>query len=437
MFSLVLSLGLASFMYAAGTHLVNSYYLSENAIASRKKSYEDSFITFIQENKVASTDASQISRWIKQNTDVYLFLIDSDGYIFYESGYWSDMAPVYVEGSIVVDENHEGFELTPDEGSQEILYETRNVEFTDGTFTLYISESSELFWVKIVNYVSIGFGVLLLMLLQILFTNKVIKKVNRLAHEVNQIGTGNINFPITKEGCNELAKLAQNIDSMRDSLLEQMKKEQEVVNRNYELVGSLSHDVRTPLTSLIGYMELLDEDFKMTDAQKRELISRSKEKTFQLKLITDKMFQYFFDFNEGYLDTNIQDFNLSILLQQLIYERVFDLSNGGFVVKIDLEETEGTLKVDLQYLHRLFDNIFSNISRYGMKNDVTIKGFKRDKGYVIEFENLKNLSNISLKGTNVGLKTCASIMNQIGGMFEVHQTARKFIVIVTMPLEEN
>lgn len=431
--SLIICALFSWFLYLTGTQLIEKFYLKPTAVESRRLAYEDSFEDYVDDNNLSSMDYYKMSTWIKQNPDVYLFLIDEEGFVVYESGHWSETDPVYLDETVM--EEVRGFDDEVLETT--IAYPVRDIQFTDGNFMLYVSESTEVFWYNLIKMGSIGFGILMFMLLQILFTNKIIRKVKRLSDEVTQIECGNINYPVTKEGCSELTQLAYHVDSMRFSLVDQMKREQEVVKTNYDLVSELSHDVRTPLTALIGYMEVLDEHPELSEEKKRDYISRSKDKTLQLKLITDKMFQYSFNFNEGFMDTNTLEYELMVLLPQLIYERVFDLQANDFEVTVNLEETDKMIRVDVQYLHRLFDNLFSNINRYSLKEGVIITGLARDESYVLEFENFKDIAKMNSKSTNIGLKTCANVMQQLGGDFEVHQTASKFIVTVTIPVEDK
>ena len=224
---------------------------------------------------------------------------------------------------------------------------------------------------------------------------------------------------------------------MRDSLIKQTQREKELMTANNDLITALSHDLRTPLSALVGYLEVLDDNPDIDEEKRKEYIERSKAKTLQLKHLSDRMFQYFFVFDDSSNEIEMEYYDLHVLLEQLIYERVFDLETTGYDVTVDLEEGKGQILVNIHYLHRLFDNLIGNIQKYAMKDNIKIIGRVFPDGYQLSVKNKIDLEQNKTKGTNIGLKTCDKIISQLNGTFEVIKTEETFEVLMKIPYKKG
>lgn len=132
----------------------------------------------------------------------------------------------------------------------------------------------------------------------------------------------------------------------------------------------------------------------------------------------------------------METFDAKILLQQLFMEHVFDLGNLGFDVKTEFVEQSCSITADLQYLRRLFDNLFSNVKKYAGKDEpVIVKSQADSSNLVIIISNEIRKDSEFLESTNIGLKTCQKIVEQMSGTFEMRKTRTNFNVRVTFPME--
>src|SRR5699024_9991579 len=103
------------------------------------------------------------------------------------------------------------------------------------------------------------------------------------SRQVEKIEDGNLEAPLQGKGRDELSRLASSMDSMRDSLVEQLQSEKKAWQTNQELITSISHDLRNPLTSLIGYTELLNDDSTLQKEEQRKYLAICLDKAYQLK----------------------------------------------------------------------------------------------------------------------------------------------------------
>ena len=228
------------------------------------------------------------------------------------------------------------------------------------------------------------------------------------------------------------------MDNLRDTMLQRLESEKEAWNTNSELITSMSHDIRTPLTTLIGYLDILDSGDYRSQEELERYIGNCKQKALQLKDLSDKMFQYFLVFGRDSLEMENETYDTEILLQQLLGEHLFYLSNMGFRLSVDFTKKKSRLTADIHYLKRLFDNLFSNIKKYAApEGEVRIQAKIVGEGILICLSNDIRKDDALVESTNIGLKTCQKIVEQMGGRFHAEREENRFEVRVLLPVELN
>ena len=133
-----------------------------------------------------------------------------------------------------------------------------DVTLTDGTLIkaeLECYMDPQMFYIiDIAGYMAGGMVFIILLFLLI---HRKIRYINRLDYELKILGSGNLEYPMTIRGNDEITGLAEGIENLKNGILDQQLMKDEAEKANMELVTAMSHDLRTPLTSLIGYLELL------------------------------------------------------------------------------------------------------------------------------------------------------------------------------------
>lgn len=118
---------------------------------------------------------------------------------------------------------------------------------------------------------------------------------------------------------------------MRKSFIDRLQSENEARSANSELITAISHDLRTPLTALVGYLDIIEYKKYKTTENLMQYIHNSREKAYQIKSLSYKLFEYFLVFDrKNYLD--LETFNLTEILSQLFEEQIFMLNNKGFII---------------------------------------------------------------------------------------------------------
>ncbi|WP_349947583.1 HAMP domain-containing sensor histidine kinase [Lacrimispora sp. BS-2] len=416
----IISFGMYFAAQAFGDYLVSRNHMNEDAAWKRLTNYQNSFEHYINKYQISVKNVSSISKWVKNHKYVYLTIFNGDE-IIYESGFWNDAYTSY-EPAGSIEEN--------------IWEATRDITFSDGIYSVSIIDSSEIKWYNLVFYVSWGVFFLFLFVILIIYNHQIIARIMLLSKEVSLIEKGDLEQPIYYKGNDEISLLARNADNMRNSIITRYKSEKEAWEANSELITSISHDIRTPLTSLIGYLEILDSKSYHSEEQLDKYIKSCREKSIQLKDLSDRLFQYFLVFGKERIFMQMETFDAKILLQQLFMEYVFDLGNLGFDVKTEFAEQPCSITADIQYLRRLFDNLFSNVKKYaGGDGPVIVKSYINGNDLIITISNEIRKDSVFLESTNIGLKTCQKIAEQMNGTFEIQKNRTNFKARITFPIE--
>ncbi|KAA8667197.1 HAMP domain-containing sensor histidine kinase [Clostridium sp. HV4-5-A1G] len=210
--------------------------------------------------------------------------------------------------------------------------------------------------------------------------------IKYICRSIVKISQENLNCKLEKRGSDELGILAEEINRMSLNLKNMMEREKSLQRFKNELMTNLSHDLRTPLTSLIGYLYLLND--KNTSVKNREIYSKkSLERAEKLKLLIDNLFQYS-KLESGEVKTELCNVNIVEIMEQIIGEMSILAEKSGieFVKKYDMEDLK--LNVDPYLISRAFQNILSNAVKYSVENSSVYVNITSDKkNTVVSFQN--------------------------------------------------
>lgn len=420
-----LAAGLVVFLFVrfVGYNLVDRYYMSDSAINRRKAAIVSEFSTYISTNSISGHDTAAVTRWTQAHEDVMIVLINSErGNTSYfgagQNGY----------------KNSQSIPLT----QFGRLYPVR---FSDGQYQIAVSDTSDIARRQLVTIVSLLLAALTFIFGQGLYIRHLTKRIIHLSKEAGEVIAGDIENPITaveKHGEDEVWALAQSMEEMRRSVIERMGNEQRAWQANSELITAISHDIRTPMTSMIGYLSLLsDSDF--SDAGRaRQFCQSAYKKAMELKDLTDELFRYFLVYGKAELELNLEEVDARMLLEQLICEAEFDLSDFGFSVERSDFEGEYSVKADPLYLKRVMDNIVSNIKKYADKSrPVKISSAVESDLLRIRVSNSVARNALRVESTKIGIRTCEKIMSAMGGSFSVESDSDSFCAVFCLPVQNT
>ncbi len=192
-----------------------------------------------------------------------------------------------------------------------------------------------------------------------------------------------------KKGFDELGTLSDEINNMSLNLNNMINREKSIQKSKDELITNISHDLRTPLTSLMGYLYLIND--KNVSIEDKEVYSKkSMERAEKLKVLIENLFEYS-KLESGAINLEICNVNIIEIIEQIIGELsiIASKSQISFVKRYSI--TKLNLNIDPYLISRVFQNILSNAIKYSVKNsEVYIDIVHNVNDTIISFQNLSS-----------------------------------------------
>lgn len=300
---------------------------------------------------------------------------------------------------------------------------------------------------------SLAAALLLFFFLLFFFISRKMNAVVRLEKEILRMSGGDLETPVSTFGGDEIGSLACELDHLRLALSETIRQEQESRTANQDLVTAMSHDLRTPLTVLTGYLEVLR--LGRDPSKREEYVNRCLQKTSDLRELTDRMFEYALVFDDC---TAAQITEIpSAFLYRCIHENAEYLRLTGRTVHLmadglfatPIHDADGhspdsepvcppplppfSILADSTMLKRVFGNLFSNIIKYGDKKEpVEITGSLRESDFVITLKNTVKPNASNTESNRIGLKSVSKMLAQMGGGFNCTEENNTYRTEVTL-----
>lgn len=419
----IVSIIISSCFYIIFLHITELYldkYIEEHNIVSiQEEKSAFSFQQFVQNNHISVNDLASIKKWTTEQPYLLLKLYKNDSLIY--DSLWD----------ISSDKSDSVNSISS--ATSKSFYE---IDFYDGT-------ASALFFcfyeTKIYNSVKIFLFILSLILyisINSIYIGKKITYVTQLDSDIKVLSTGKLDHLIPIKGSDELAHLAIELDHLRLSVLDTIQNEKAAYNANHELITTLSHDLRTPLTSLIGYLEISLDQTLCPITEIHNYQEAALNKAYRLKDLTDKLFEYFLVTSQGE-DLSSELVNGNELVFQMVEEPLCDLEAKNIQIIREISDIDCKLLVNVNLIHRLFDNIFSNINKYAdLSFPVTVHYYLADGNLILTFENKINNDPSNENSSKIGLKSCEAILAKHKGHLVIDNTKETFKLTVYLPFQK-
>ena len=419
---LALGLALASALgvMLLGNALVEQVYLSSEALNKRMDAEISAFRSFAQEQNLTSTDVNAVGQWNREHPQISLTIY----------GLTTTLSSS-AEGAELVG-NEAGIVVRSEEGLW--LSKEYPVNFRDGVFTVAVYDSSRSMVRAAVDLCALAVAALVFLGTVLLYEQHITRTIQILSRQVRQVSRGDLGMQITPQTSDEIGQLALDVDTMRLSIIDKLQREEEAWKANSQLITAISHDVRTPLTALLGYLEIVSDE-SLSPAERSAYLEVCKNNALRLKGLTDELFGFFLVFGKPQPDQKPEEFNAGMLLEQVLLEHEMDLGQRGFQVETTSDPITGKLRVDLGHFRRVFDNLFSNVRKYAdPDHPVTItQRVDRDEPTVTICNHIRQSAN-RVESNRIGLQTCHKLVAAMGGEFNQSRTKETFTVEVLLPL---
>jgi len=221
----------------------------------------------------------------------------------------------------------------------------------------------------------------------VVITNNKMKYLDEIAIGLKIIASGNLNYRIQERGTDEIKNIAFNINHMAKEIGEKINAERDAEKTKTDLITNVSHDLRTPLTSVMGYLGLVLQKRYKDEDEMKEYLSIAFNKAERLKLLIEDLFEYTKLNNNGITLTKTK-VNLSEFLSQLVEELtpLFDENNLTVYKKFESEKI--SVFIDTLKMLRVFENLITNAIKYSYKpGEIMIGLYEKDNTAIVLFRN--------------------------------------------------
>lgn len=400
---------------ALGSAYIDKRYLRAEAMEKRQDDLYSDFSYYVSSHALSGTDYHAIAVWTEDHPYATILL------------YGKDHRRVHFSAGKIAS----GDALSDSAAQDSSLYPLR---FADGLYIVSINDSSHLQLAFFITLASVTLGCLCMVVLVMFYAHRLTMRIVSLSHEASEISTGDLSRSICISGSDELSALAASMDNMRQSVIRRMGDENLAWQANTELITAISHDIRTPMTSVIGYLGLLSESGFEDKARCRQFTDAAYSKAIELKHLTDELFSYFLVFGRKTPEMHLEELDGQLLLEQITSEAEYDLRDAGFAVRFLGFHAPCVVSIDTLHFARVINNLISNIKKYAdPARQVTFLSELSGGVLSLCVSNYIRLDAPRTESTKIGLMSCCKLMESMGGSFHVVTDDRHFSAELGLP----
>lgn len=224
-------------------------------------------------------------------------------------------------------------------------------------------------------------GILLFSLIFLLLQRKMARDIETIARAVKQISDGDLSTRLELEGEGEFTDIAENLNRMEEDIQELIDKERTSEQSKTDLITNVAHDLRTPLTSILGYLELLRKNQKLSPEMQQKYLDIAYNKSVRLQKLIEELFG-FTKLSYGKINMNVAKVDIVELLAQLLEESYPNFQKNGLSYDFVSNRKSQIIEADGDLLARLFDNLIGNAIKYGKEGKRVRVNLRADREIV-------------------------------------------------------
>lgn len=289
-----------------------------------------------------------------------------------------------------------------------------------------------------------------------LLTRNVTRYIEEITTTIQKISQGDFSSRVDVRYENEFSIIAQNLNIMALDLKLAKEKEEKAENTKNELITNVAHDLRTPLTSIIGYLDILNTKQDITDDERSKYVDIVYNKSKRLEALINDLFS-FTKLSYGNMPLKSGLLDVVKLLEQQIEEFYPTFEDYHLICEFKANEPSAIILGDGQMIARVFENLISNAIKYGKAGKIIKVITKKEANYikvsvinygsVIPKEDLPYIFDRFYRveqsrvegagGTGLGLPIAKSIVEKHGGRIEARSSMAGTVFEVYLKLAEN
>ena len=306
-----------------------------------------------------------------------IYLTDLDGKILYNvNGDAEDKLDIYT----ILDKSN----MVQEDGAERVYLYPVNIK-GDRAYLIYYKTPTPYisydYYTDTNSFLALVLSVIVFISIFIIITNKKMKYIQEIASGVRIISSGDLSYRVQEKGKDEIKNLAENINNMAAEIQSRIEAERRAEKTKSELITNVSHDLRTPLTSVMGYIGLIKDGKYEDESMMKEYLNIAFNKSNQLKELIEDLFEYTKLNNQGIvLEKN--KVNIVEFLSQIIEEYIPVFEENQIEVVKKFVDEKSIVEVDAGKMVRVFENLFSNAIKYSFKPGEVVVSTYENNGYV-------------------------------------------------------
>lgn len=281
-------------------------------------------------------------------------------------------------------------------------------------------------------------------------------QMDHIIAELHYIAQGHLDHRIPFRLKGNQQHVITSVNALVDSAVRSMDDERKIEKSKDELITNVSHDLRTPLTSIIGYLGLIEDKQYRSEEDILKYTHTAYEKAKQMKTLVDDLFEYTKVQQHG-APVNIMKIDLNQLIEQLTASFELEAQHRGIEITSSVIPNPLMIEADPEKLGRVFNNLVSNAFKYGngasyirinarQENDMVVVKVANDGTPIPEkaldhlferFYRAEASRSRATGGTGLGLAIVKSIVDLHHGSVKVTSTEDETAFIVTLPLKQE
>lgn len=364
---------------------------------------------YIRTNHVRSDDKEALKKWCADNSDVIMEIFVDGQLVF------SSIVDVGSENDVIRETNQEKKVSFP------FKFEDAKADIV---FYDYMSDFDKALAAELVV------SVLLFFLTIFLGIRHEVNYLRLLNEEIQVLEGGDLSKEITIRGNDEISQLAESVDEFRKSMKNQLSTIEQLERSNRLMAAEIAHDLRTPLTSLIMYLDFAGAELSGDDTPAVEYVAKAREKSVRLKTLLEENFNYMTI--PDYFLAEKQTVQAYEVLSGYIGDMLTLLESEGFNVHSDVSFGQCRIITQREAIGRVFSNLLSNIVKYADR-DEGVFILCRDKGKHMELR-IENRIRVFDGGkpdsTGFGSRIVRRLMKEMDGEYGVEETDGAYITIL-------
>lgn len=233
----------------------------------------------------------------------------------------------------------------------------------------------------------LGVAAIVFIFLMFHFTKSKLRYIEYISHCLGEISKGDLSYEVEVVGQDELAKVASDIAYMEEQIKRQIEAQMQAEKTKNELITNVAHDLRTPLTSIIGYVGLIKDKRFESEEEYEKYLDIAYSKAEKLKVLIEDLFEYT-KLNNQAVELKKESMSITSLINQLIEELMPIAEEKQVTIQTDIKATDTTIQADILKMTRVFENLIENAIKYTGQGETIHVAVEEINGEV--FVNIRN-----------------------------------------------